>query len=366
MKIERTLKDEHNDFSIDEIKKNFTELQNYLKGISAREFITDEENKNLASIATFFNRIKNLLRGNSLEEEKLKKIVADLVFGSLGDKKSKGRKIHKIDSLFQDLNTLTIDNLISKYVENEETSWISIEDIKNSGGVLDIDLTGGLNGIIGNDIKTIYNFDSSLGSGLQQRGRGETLFSLAFNSIKNDQAGGDVRSLDTGRVIEIKSSNNAGITPKSGSPLALKVEQIIQTAGRVFNLPELRNNRMQKTSSESLISIIDEGGEKSEQFLDLVSNLCGIEKLSSNDILPIIFLLQLDYYSKELEEFQTFAVFVEKEEAPDKIAILDSNDKTFVTLENIEALKNSKISPKVTSSDRVEIYMFRKKIKKHK
>ena len=258
-----------------------------------------------------------------------------------------------------------MDNLIARYISNEDIKPISLDDIKNNlGGILDINLSSGLNGISGKDIKKIYNFDSSVGSGLQQRGRGETLFSLAFNSIKNDLAGGDVRSLDDDKVIEIKSSNNAGITPKSGPPLAMKVEDIILNAGRLFDLPELKNNRMQKTSSESLIASIEEGGEKADQFLTLVSDLSGIESPTAEDILPIILLLQLDYYSKEMEEFQTFAIFIEREDAPDKIVILDSKGKTFVTPENIETLKNSKVAPKITSSDRVEIYMFNKKIKK--
>jgi hypothetical protein len=144
----------------------------------------------------------------------------------------------------------------------------------------------------------------------------------------------------------------------------MKVEDIILNAGRLFDLPELKKNRMQKTSSESLMSSIDEGGEKAEQFLTLVSDLSGIETPTSEDILPILLLLQLDYYSKELEEFQTFAIFIEREDAPEKIVILDSNGKTFVTPENIEALKKSQVAPKVTSADRVEIYMFNKKIKK--
>jgi hypothetical protein len=78
----------------------------------------------------------------------------------------------------------------------------------------------------------------------------------------------------------------------------------------------------------------------------------------------------LDYYSKKIEEFQTFAIFIEREDAPDKIVILDSKiippntDGTFVTRDNINSLIESKIAPKVTSSDRVEIYMFNKKIKK--
>ena len=124
--------------------------------------------------------------------------------------------------------------------------------------------------------------------------------------------------------------------------------------------------KLQKNSSETLISKVEEGGEESEKFLSLITTLSGIESPKAEDILPIILLLQLDYYSKELEEFQTFAVFVEKNDAPERIVIIDSDNKTFVTLENIEALKNSKIAPKITSSDRVEIYIFNKKIKKEK
>ena len=353
------------DISLDGIRKDIEDLQQYLKALAERGSITDDERKKLSSVSDAVNRIKNLTKGHSADEEKLKALVADLVFGGSGDKKSKGRKIHKIDNLFHDLSSPTVDNLISRYISKDDIEPISLEDIKNNlGGILDINLSSGLNGISGKDIKKIYNFDSSVGSGLQQRGRGETLFSLAFNSIKNDLAGGDVRSLDDDKVIEIKSSNNAGITPKSGPPLAMKVEDIIQNAGRLFDLPELKNNRMQKTSSESLMASIEEGGEKAEEFLNLVSKLSGIENPTAEDILPIILLLQLDYYSKELEEFQTFAIFIEREDAPDKIVILDSRGKTFVTPENIETLKNSKIAPKVTSSDRVEIYMFNKKIKK--
>ena len=353
------------DISLDGIRKDIEDLQEYLKSLAERGSITDDEKKKLSSVSDAVNRIKNLTKGHSADEEKLKALVADLVFGGSGDKKSKGRKIHKIDNLFHDLSGPTVDNLIARYISNGDIKPISLDDIKNNlGGILDINLSSGLNGISGKDIKKIYNFDSSVGSGLQQRGRGETLFSLAFNSIKNDLAGGDVRSLDDDKVIEIKSSNNAGITPKSGPPLAMKVEDIVQNAGRLFDLPELKNNRMQKTSSESLMSSIKEGGEKADQFLTLVSDLSGIESPTAEDILPIILLLQLDYYSKEMEEFQTFAIFIEREDAPDKIVILDSKGKTFVTPENIETLKNSKVAPKITSSDRVEIYMFNKKIKK--
>ena len=122
---------------------------------------------------------------------------------------------------------------------------------------------------------------------------------------------------------------------------------------------------MQKNASEALISKVGEGGEKSEEFLGLLSRLSGIENPTADDILPIMLLLQLDYYSKNSLEFQTFAVFIERDNAPDYIVIMDSNQKqkTFLTAENIKVLKESKIAPKITSSDRVEIYMFNKKSK---
>jgi cytidyltransferase-like protein len=362
------------DISLDGIRKDIEDLQQYLKALAERGSITDDEKKKLSSVSDAVNRIKNLTKGHSADEEKLKALVADLVFGGSGDKKSKGRKVHKIDNLFHDLSGSTVDNLIARYISDVDIKPISLEDIKNNlNGILDINLLTGLNGISGKDIKKIYNFDSSVGSGLQQRGKGETLFSLAFNAIKNDAAGGDVMSRDTNKVIEIKSSNNAGITPKyspsTPTSLAPGVDKIITTAGDLFDLSELKNKRMQKTSSESLISKIEEGGEGVSEFLKMVEELSGIKNPQSKDILPIILLLQLDYYSKKIEEFQTFAIFIEKEDAPDKIVILDSEiippsqEGTFVTPDNINALIESKIAPKVTSSDRVEIYMFNKKIK---
>ena len=354
------------DVSVDEIQKEIEALQNYLKALANRGSLTDSDEKRLVSVSDAVNRIKNLIKDVSPEEENLKKLVADLVFGQLGDKKAKGRKIHKIDSLFHELSDSTLENLIDRYILGKNTNPTSLEEISRDGGILEIDLTKGVNGISGKDIKKIYNFDSSVGSGLQQRGRGETLFSLAFNSIKNDLAGGDVKSRDTDKVIEIKSSNNAGITPKSDPPISFRGEEIIRSAGEIFDIAEMKNKRMQKTSSEEMISRINDGGEKAEEFLEVVSLASGIENPTAEDILPIILLLQLDYYSKDLKEFQTFAVFIEKDDAPDKLVIIDSSRGTFLTSNNIEIVKNSKLAPKVTASDRMEIYMFNKKIKKAK
>jgi hypothetical protein len=140
---------------------------------------------------------------------------------------------------------------------------------------------------------------------------------------------------------------------------------LIAAGGSLFGIEELEKGRMQKNASETLISKVDEGGEKSEEFLGLLSRLSGIENPTADDILPIMLLLQLDYYSKKTSEFQTFAVFIERDNAPDYIVIMESNpkQKTFMTTENVKVLKESKIAPKITSSDRVEIYMFNKKSK---
>ena len=360
--------------SADEIRKEskflHDSIEEYLEDLSKNDSPLDDKQKkiltdNLVKISDALNRAKNLIKGFKLEGEDLKKIVADLVFGELGDKKSKGRKVHKIEELLHDLTESTLLDLTKRYVSGENIGQTSLEDIVNNGGILDINLSKGLNGISGRDIKKIYNFDSLVGSGLQQRGKGETLFSLAFNSIKNDEAGGDVRSRENKNVIEIKSSNNAGITPKSGSPLSPKLEEMVTTGGNLFDIEELKKSRIQKNASETLISKVEEGGEKSEEFLGLLSRLSGIENPTADDILPIMLLLQLDYYSKESSEFQTFAVFIEKDNAPDYIVIMDSNpkQKIFLTPENVKVLKESKIAPKITASDRVEIYMFNKKQK---
>jgi hypothetical protein len=345
------------DPSLIEVQTEVNSLREYLMSLSSKGSLTETESKKIYSISDPLIRIKNLIKETRHEEEQLKLLVSDLVFGGLGDKKSKQKKFQKIDSLFYDLTESTIESLIEGYINEKETQSLSLEEIYRRGGILDINLEEGLNGISGRDIGKIYNFDSTVGSGLQQRGRGETLFSLAFNSIKNDLAGGDVRSRDTDRVIEIKSSNNAGITPKSGPPISLGGEEILRIGAEIFDIDEMKKKRIQKTSSDLLVSKIEEGGEKAEEFLKSVSEISGVENPGAEDILPIILLLQLDYYSKDLREFQTFAVFIEKGELPEKLVILESDEKTFLSQENISILRESKLSPKVTSSDRVEIYM---------
>ncbi len=357
-------KDKDFSASIEEISKKILALQTYLKSLSEKDSISEEDMIKLDRVFNSINRIRNIAKESRPEEDQLKKIISDFIFGVLGDKKSRSKKIHMIEDLLQDLTDSTIENLIKRYVNGEDTNHISIDQIVKEGGILNVNLDQELNGISGEDIKKIYNSDSLVGGGLQQRGKGETLFSLAFNSVKNDEAGGDVRSLDTNKVIEIKSSNSAGITPKSGPPLALGFEELLKIGGDLFDLDELKRKRIQKISTESLISKIKEGGENSRKFLAEMSRISGIKNPDPEDIIPIFLLLQLDYYSKDLKEFQTFCVFVEKNNTPVNILIIDSNKGTFLSRKNIDSVKESRISPKVTSSDRAEIYIYNKKERK--
>ena len=364
--------------TVSDIKREAEELlssvEEYEKIISSGAEISEEDKDKIVRISDAINRAKNLVKGLSKEEESLKEVVAKLALGELGDKKAKAKKAKIVSDLLNDLSKTTTENLIRRYIEGKSTDEITLEEIFKSGGVLDINLTTGLNGISGRDIKKIYNFDYGIGSGLQQRGRGETLLSLAFDCIKNDALGGDVKSRSTGKIIEIKSSNNAGITPTE-VPRDLRVSKngikILEAASRLFTeeekspgagkFSEIDFNRIQKNTSKALLDKIKEGGKEAEEFLELVSEVSGIKNPTAEDVLPIFLLLQLDYYSGDLKWFQTMTVFVERDEAPDYLIVLESKGGTFVTPENIQTVKDSSLTPKVTASDRVEIYIADKK-----
>lgn len=356
--------------SLEEIEKEVDFLKDYIKGLARQESLTPDQIKRILGIHNVVNRIKNLARETKYGEDDLKKTISDLLFGSAESKKSSGRKIETVESLFHDLSDSTITNLIDRYVNKTVGDYTTIKDINtDQKGIYDINGTEGLNGIAGKDLKKIYNFDSGLGSGLQQRGKGETLFSIAFDSGTNNLSGGDVVSSEDNRVVEIKSSNNAGITPKSGISVSTEVDQILRKAGQVYAIPGLlkENPKLQKNDSVDLINKINEGGEKAKEFFTFVSSVSGIEGLKADDVLPVILLLQLNYYSKDMVEFQTLAIFVETNGFPDKLVIIESVPKIgFVTKYNIDTLKDSGIAPKITlsnltSSNRVEIYRFNKK-----
>jgi hypothetical protein len=164
---------------------------------------------------------------------------------------------------------------------------------------------------------------------------------------------------------------NAAITPKSGDPISPAVYQILKRSEQIYGIPKISkenpNITLQKNDSVELINKIKDGGDKAKDFLDLVSSISKIDSLTADDVLPVILLLQANYYSKEMDEFQTLAVFVENKEFPDKLAIIESIPGIgFVTENNIGILKRAGIAPKVTfssltSANKVEIYRFDRK-----
>ena len=194
---------------------------------------------------------------------------------------------------------------------------------------------------------------------------------MVFGAGNNNLAGGDVLSGENNRVVEIKSTMNAGITPKSGDPISPEVDEILKRSEQIYDIPKISkenpNLTIQKNDSVELINKIKAGGDKAKDFLDLVSSISKINSLTADDVFPVILLLQLNFYSKDTREFQTLAVFVEEKGFPDKLVILESIPGIgFVTKNNIDILKTAGIAPKITfskltSANRVEIYKFNRK-----
>lgn len=324
------------------------------------------------SIAKFYEVIKkskNLIRDYSDEESELLPILMEMIFGQGGDKKSLVKKSHHVERLLHNLSDGTFESLVGRYVCGEE--YPDVEDILNGDRFVPISLEEGVNGIRGEDILNVYNFDSTIGSGLQQRGRGETLFSLAFNTEMNLLAGGDVKCRKSGRIVEIKSTNNAGITPKSGDeinpvyPIDSKVVQIMREIGSKLEIDEIHQGKIQKNSSRQLIDKISLGTQESNEILNLAESLFNLNLGGDGENLICCFLLsQLDYYSKQSEEFQSLGIFLENNGFPDGVLLLDSDESGFINEKNLSYLKEHRIFPKITSSNRMEIYMFDKKTKK--
>jgi hypothetical protein len=357
--------------SLEEIEKEVDFLKDYIRGLARQESLTPDQIKRISGIHNVVNRIKNLARDSKSGEEELNKVISDLLFGSMGDKKSLGRKRDLAESLLRELSDSTIINLIDRYVNKKKDNYFTIEKINAKNGIYDINGLESLNGISGKDLRKIYNFDTGLGTGLQQRGKGESLFSMVFGAGNNNLAGGDVLSGENNRVVEIKSTMNAGITPKSGDPISPEVDEILKRSEQIYDIPKISkenpNLTIQKNDSVELINKIKAGGDKAKDFLDLVSSISKINSLTADDVFPVILLLQLNFYSKDMSEFQTLAVFIEEKGFPDKLVILESIPGIgFVTKNNIDILKTAGIAPKITfskltSANRVEIYRFNRK-----
>jgi cytidyltransferase-like protein len=357
--------------SLGEIGQEVDFLKKYIDSLAGQENLTADQIKRISSISAVINRIRNLARDSKTGEEELNVIIADLLFGSMGDKKSLGRKRELSESLLNELTDSTITNLIDRYVNKKKDNYLTISDINAKNGIYDINGLESLNGISGRDLRKIYNFDAGLATGNSKRGKGESLFSIAFDAGTNVFAGGDVVSREDNRVVEIKSTVNAAITPKSGDPISPAVYQILKRSEQIYEIPKISkknpNITLQKNDSVELINKIKDGGDEAKDFLDLVSSISKIDSLTADDVLPVILLLQANYYSKDMDEFQTLAVFVENKEFPDKLAIIESTPGIgFVTKNNIDILKKAGIAPKITfssltSANKVEIYRFDRK-----
>jgi cytidyltransferase-like protein len=360
-----------------DLNKDLKSLENYLWSlarISKKKELGTEQLQNLESIHDVLVKAKRIIQEFTEDENKLQKIISDLLFGEKGDKKGLKKKSLQVDSLMHEISDSTIEGLTDRYVTGVDNYVpdVTIGGILQQDGpsIYDINRTDGMNGISGRDIKKIYNFDTTLGTGLQQRGRGETLFCLAFDASKNPDLGGDVKmnnGPEKDEVVEIKSTNNAGITPKSGDPISWDVKMMLQKMNQIFPNEELAKGRIQKTTSSYIISELAKDPEKSKVFLEYITDeLTGLSDIKSDDLaeyfLPILLLLQLNYYSKYRKEFSILAIFIEEDNAPDKLVILNSNSTDeFLTYKNIKTLKASGIAPKITASDRMEIYRFEKK-----
>jgi hypothetical protein len=171
---------------------------------------------------------------------------------------------------------------------------------------------------------------------------------------------------EIGKIIEIKSTNNAGIVPKTGGHIYGKVKELLEKANaeftseelvkaRIQKIPttsidrlkkeaekakeELSNGRIQKNTSTLLIDNLMDGTEKSKSFIEYMERETGLTGLKGEDILPVILLLQVNYYSKSEGNFSILGIFVENDdESPTELVILEAmyDPKRFLTKENIE------------------------------
>jgi nicotinamide mononucleotide adenylyltransferase len=371
--------------TIEDLNKDLKTLGDYLgdlNKIDSLEDLTVEEREKLESIHDILVKAKRIIQDFSVEEIQLQNKILNLLFGGKGDKRSLRKKSLQVDSLLHEISDSTIKGLIDKYLKDEtpeDTPNVTVDEILQQEGpaIYDINRTTGMNGIAGRDIKKIYNFDTTLGTGLQQRGRGETLFCLAFDASNNAAAGGDVKlnsGLEKDRILEIKSTNNAGITPRSNAPISEEVKMLIREANRRFPNAELAKGRIQKNTSLHLISELKKKTEETEEFIGSVEKITGLDKIREkyeieDVILPILLLLQLNYYSGYVDEssiipmeFSMLGIFIEdNENSPDKLVLINSDvSNGFLTYKNIETIEASGIAPKITASDRMEIYRFKK------
>ena len=390
---------------IQQLNTDLKNLENYLIDLDKipEEDFTPDQNERLESIHDVLLKAKRIIQKFTDDEVEVKIEISNRLLGAVtgaesGSKDAKKylkKKSTQVDSLIQQISDSTLSELTKRYSIGKKSGGtyvpeVTLNSILNQSGPKIYKIGDEINGISGRDIKKIYNFDIFLGRGLQQRGKGESLFCLAFDASNNaDVKGGDAKmnsGSEIGKIVEIKSTNNAGIVPKTGGHIYGKVKELLEKANaeftseelakaRIQKIPttsidkakkeaekakeELPKGRIQKNTSTLLIDKLMDGTEKSKSFIEYMEKETGLTGLKGEDILPVILLLQVNYYSKSEGNFSILGIFVENDdESPTELVILEAADdpKRFLTKENIETLKASGIAPKITASDRAEIY----------
>jgi cytidyltransferase-like protein len=365
------------------IRNGLFNLRQYLANLKLSPSLSGEDERNLEKILDLINVINNLSKGVVKGKSPLKSVISSLILGSGGDKKSIAKKEDLVEDLIADMEESTIDNLISRYV-SKSTSFpiVTLKDIINNlGGRFSFNPQQDFNGISPRDIKKIYRVDPKIPSGNQQRGKGESLFSIAFDSPKNAGFGGDVDSPELDKVVEIKSTNNAGISPdleqSSGRLTSSVFSNFLDLAHKLFpSVTDLGDGKIQKTSSTQLIQEMKEdntknginggNGPKTQQLLDYLNRMVPkgsgeeqVKNIQIDDVIPLLLLFQIDHYSYRCKNFKALAVFVEVDGSPEEMVLIEcfpyEEGENFVTQKNLNTVKNAGLAAKITSK-RPEIY----------
>jgi cytidyltransferase-like protein len=340
--------------------------------------ISPAEIKSIEKLYKLFGQIENITKNLSQEEKHLLEKLPEMIFGPGGDQKIKREKV---DEFIHHLTSKTIESLSKTLIENQREDCISFQDAL-SAGIVKI-LPGEFNGVFGShDLDLLYNIDPKIAVGNNKRGKGETLFCLAFDAYNNPEKGGDVYIKKDGekRVVEIKSTNNSGITPSLDndpdiiSPISNRVYEIMNIYSSIYSdslsensIKELESGVIQKNTTRDVIDSIDNGEEKKLKELDKsLREKLGLgyfdfmeEKYPGKSFISLLLLEQLNYYSKNSILFQTLAVFIEnKNKLPNSLVMIDSVENNFISSKNVSSLIESDIIPKITKKKRMEIYTF--------
>jgi hypothetical protein len=315
--------------SVSDLNADLKNLENYLLKLAPAGPFQEEELEKLESIHDVLLKAKRIIQEFTSDEVELKMEISNRLLGALvvagsnskSAKKTLKKKSTQVDSLIQQISDSTLSELTKRYTIGKRSGaayvpTVTLDSILNQEGPKIHKIGNDLNGISQRDIKKIYNFDASLGGGLQRRGKGESLFCLAFDASGNpNERGGDAKmnsGLEADKIVEIKSTNNAGIVPKTGGHISKEVEELIKEASDRFTVEELATarilkdpktpidkankeavkakedlakGRIQKNTSITLIDKLKDGTKESEDFIKYMENETGLKGLIAEDIL---------------------------------------------------------------------------------